>query len=307
MESQYTIILPCFNESNVIEELFLDIYEKLHSTEHKYQIILVDDASTDITIERAKAFNFNSNQFELKIIKLKHNSGHQDAIRHGLYYAHSLGQNSMGYIVMDSDGEDDPRAIEEFLKFKSDFDIVLVNRGNRKESFRFKLGYFFYRSIFQIITGRLISHGNFSMISARVLNNLIHQQFIHYGSFLTKQKFRINYFTCDRASRLDNNPKMNFQSLVFHGLYSMIEYSEEILYSLIKLFVLIIVALIGVTCYVIYSKYIAFTAISGWTSGVAGSLLISLLVIISTVILGLIMLSIKKITLQTTKNYDVIV
>jgi len=78
-------------------------------------------------------------------------------------------------------------------------------------------------------------------------------------------------------------------------------------YSLIKLFVLIIVALIGVTCYVIYSKYIAFTAISGWTSGVAGSLLISLLVIISTVILGLIMLSIKKITLQSTKNYDVIV
>jgi hypothetical protein len=71
-----------------------------------------------------------------------------------------------------------------------------------------------------------------------------------------------------------------------------------------KLFVLFIFALFGVACYVIYSKYIAFTAISGWTSGVAGSLFISLLVIVSTVILGLILLSIKKIMLQTSKNYD---
>jgi type III secretory pathway component EscU len=114
----------------------------------------------------------------------------------------------------------------------------------------------------------------------------------------------ISYFTFDRAARIDNNPKMNFQSLVFHGLYSMIEYSEEILYSLMKLFVLFIAALFGVACYVMYSKYIAFTAVSGWTSGVVGSLFISLLVIISTVILGLILLSIKKIMLQTSKNYD---
>ncbi len=304
MEKQYTLILPCFNESGVIERLLADIQQKLAKCNFQFLIILVDDGSTDQTVEIAHKFRFETNQFQLKIIRLRHNSGHQEAIRHGLHYAHSLQLNSAGYIVMDSDGEDDPAAIEHFLNQPDTNDIVLVNRGNRKESRRFKIGYFFYRIIFQIITGRNISHGNFSMISDRVLSKIVHQPFIHYGSFLTKQKMNIAYFTYDRAARIDNNPKMNFQSLVFHGLYSMIEYSEEILYSLMKLFVLFIIALFGVGCYVIYSIYIAFTAISGWTSGVAGSLFISLLVIISTVILGLILLSIKKILLQTSKNYD---
>lgn len=304
MEKSFCIILPCFNESGVIAQLLRDIEAKTVQSSYAFRIILVDDGSTDDTVAIAKAFQFQSPLYELKIIQLRHNSGHQEAIRHGLHYAHSLQTNAAGYIVMDSDGEDDPAAILNFIQGAGTNDIMLVNRGSRQESFRFKVGYFFYRIIFQIITGRNISHGNFSMISDRVLAKIVHQPFIHYGSFLTKQKMGISYFTFDRAARIDNNPKMNFQSLVFHGLYSMIEYSEEILYSLMKLFVLFIFALFGVACYVIYSKYIAFTAISGWTSGVAGSLFISLLVIVSTVILGLILLSIKKIMLQTSKNYD---
>jgi len=304
MEKQFCIILPCFNESGVIAQLLRDIEAKLAHSPFAFLIILVDDGSTDSTVAIAQGFQFQHSQFQLKIIQLRHNSGHQEAIRHGLHYAHSLQTNSEGYIVMDSDGEDDPAAILTFIERAGSSDIMLVNRGSRKERVSFKIGYFFYRMIFQLITGRNISHGNFSMISDRVLSKIVHQPFIHYGSFLTKQKMGISYFTFDRAARIDNNPKMNFQSLVFHGLYSMIEYSEEILYSLMKLFVLFIFALFGVACYVIYSKYIAFTAISGWTSGVAGSLFISLLVIVSTVILGLILLSIKKIMLQTSKNYD---
>jgi glycosyltransferase involved in cell wall biosynthesis len=305
MKNPYTLILPCFNESDVIERLFLDIQQRLSPTKLPFLIILVDDGSTDSTVEIAQKFQFESEQFQLKIIRLRHNSGHQEAIRHGLHYAHSLQLHAKYYIVMDSDGEDDPAAIAHFLAQPDvNREIVLINRGNRKESLRFKIGYFIYRIIFHILTGRYISHGNFSIISDRVLAKIVHQPFIHYGSFLTKQKMDISYFTYDRAARIDNNPKMNFQSLVFHGLYSMIEFSEEILYSLMKLFMILIVTLGGVGCYVIYSKYLAFTAISGWTSGVAGSLFISLLVIISTVILGLILLSIKKILLQTSKNYD---
>jgi glycosyltransferase involved in cell wall biosynthesis len=304
MVKSFCIILPCFNERGVIDQLLHDLEAKLAQSSFAFLIVLVDDGSTDDTVAIAQNFQFQSPKFQLKIIRVRHNSGHQEAIRHGLHFVHSLDTKAAGYIVMDSDGEDDPSAILPFIDCAGNSDITLVNRGSRREIFSFKVGYFFYRIIFQVITGRNISHGNFSMISDRVLSKIVHQPFIHYGSFLTKQKMDISYFTFDRAARIDNNPKMNFQSLVFHGLYSMIEYSEEILYSLMKLFVLFIAALFGIACYVLYSKYIAFTAISGWTSGVVGNLFISLLVIISTVILGLILLSIKKIMLQTSKNYD---
>jgi glycosyltransferase involved in cell wall biosynthesis len=304
MEKSFCIILPCFNERGVIAQLLGDLEAKLAQSPFAFLIVLVDDGCTDDTVAIAQRFQFLSPKFQLKIIQLRHNSGHQEAIRHGLHFVHSLQTNAEGYIVMDSDGEDDPAAILTFIERAGSSIITLVNRGSRRESFRFKVGYFFYRIIFQLITGRNISHGNFSMISDQVLSKIVHQPFIHYGSFLTKQKMGISYFTFDRAARIDKNPKMNFQSLVFHGLYSLIEFSEEILYSLMKLFILLIAALFGVACYVVYSKYFAFSAISGWTSGVAGSLFISLLVIVSTVILGLILLSIKKIMLQTSKNYD---
>jgi len=300
--NKYLIIAPCFNEHLVIAKFLDELEQKLKATNDSFVVIIVDDGSNDSTIEVLSSYQFTSEKFELKVIGLKFNMGHQEAIRQGLIYSKNLQLDIDGVVVMDSDGEDDPNAIVELIQFR-DSDIVFVQRGKRKENLQFKTGYFFYRHLFRAVTGKKIAHGNYSFISPKVLDAIAYQSFIHYAGFLSKQKFNIENFQYDRQKRIDGKSKMNYKNLVFHGLYSLVEYAEEILFSLIKLFGLIFISLIFIGTYVLYSKFISHNAISGWTSAIGANLVISSLVIISTIIIGLLLLSIKKSIHQKNEQY----
>lgn len=305
MSKQYIIVCPCYNEENVIE-LFLDeLEDKLVVTDANYVVVVVDDASTDLSLDILKKYNFKSDRFDLRLIRMNFNLGHQESIRQGLIYANELSKSADGIIVMDSDGEDDPKAIIELSKIDT-FDIVQVTRGKRQETAKFKIGYFFYKLLFRILTGNKISFGNYSLISSDVLRSISKQKYFHYSAFLSKQKFTINSIKYDRQKRLDGNSKMNYQRLIFHGLYSLIEYSEEVLYFMMKAFMILLIFLVGIIAFVLYSKFISQEAIHGWASSVGSSLIISCLIIISTIIVGLLLLSIKKLIElnQTAEPYE---
>jgi hypothetical protein len=96
---------------------------------------------------------------------------------------------------------------------------------------------------------------------------------------------------------------MNYKSLIFHGLFSIIEYSEELLFSFIRILFQLSILLFGVGLYALYSKFIALTAIPGWTSDMATGLFLAFIVMISTVVIGLFVISIKKILLLRNDNF----
>jgi hypothetical protein len=217
--------------------------------------------------------------------------GHQGAIRQAIRYASSL--DAKGYIVMDSDGEDDPAAILRLVN-ESDFDIVFVSRGKRKESFSFRAGYFLYKLLFKLICGNTINFGNYTMISKKVLGAIYPQNFDHYSAFLSKQKFRKTFIKFDRRKRIDGKSKMNMNSLVIHGLNSLLEYSEELLYFFIRSLVLILIIFIIYGGYVLYSFFISKEAIAGWTSNVVIGMINSMLIIAGIVVLGLLIVSQKN-------------
>ncbi|MCG8323488.1 MAG: glycosyltransferase [Cytophagales bacterium] len=302
MKEKYIIISPCFNEEKVIATFLETLENKLSSTERFFTVVMVDDASTDSTPEILRKFKFASADFQLKVIRLNCNSGHQEAIRQGLMYAQRIVDNVSGIVVMDSDGEDDPNAIIELIKMK-DFDIVFVARGKRHEGLKFKLGYFFYKILFKTIIGRNFTFGNYSLISPKVLNSLYTQKYFHYAAFLSKQKFDIQQIFFQRQKRIDGKSKMSYKSLVIHGLKSMIEYSEEILFFLMKFFLLIFLFLVSFGIYILYSKFISHKAILGWASSLGANLVNACLIIMSTIILGLILLSIKNSLRQDSNNY----
>lgn len=293
MKDKYVIVVPCYNEGSIISKFLDEVELKLKVTNLHFDIIIVDDASIDSTSEILKEYKFQSKEFELKVIRLRYNMGHQLAIKQGLIYVHSLNsQNLKGIVVMDSDGEDDPEAILQMITL-NEADIIFVERGKRKEKFTFKLGYFIYTILFRIIVGKRITYGNYSLISNKVLDAIVNQSFIHYAGFLSKQKFTIKKIKYDRQRRIDGHSKMSLKNLIFHGLYSFIEFAEEVLFTLMKLFffILVIITILGI--YVLYSKFISHKAIVGWASSISFSLAISGLIIISTIIIGLLLLSIK--------------
>jgi glycosyltransferase involved in cell wall biosynthesis len=299
----YIIIAPCFNEEQVIEQFLKDLQAKLGRTGTRFSVLLVDDSSTDQSLALLKRFAFEVPSMSLHVITLHTNMGHQEAIRQGLQYAYHHLVPADGIIVMDSDGEDDPSAIVKLLEIKT-FDIVYVSRAKRQERWPFKVGYFFYRLLFRMVIGKTVSYGNYSMISPGVLRQIHQAHFLHYASFLSRLRVNIQSLPFDRQRRIDGKSKMNYQGLIFHGLMSLVEYSEELLFSLLKAFAGIALGLFGWLCYILYAKFVSETAIAGWASSLGFSLIIVGLVIINTVILGLLLLSIKKTLVQKTAAYE---
>lgn len=310
MEKHFVIVTPCFNEEKVVR-LFLESLEKtLGETGARFTVVAVDDGSLDSTKEILQHFTFKSDTFSLKPISLLSNMGHQEAIRQGLMYAQKLvelstrgGGGISGVIVMDSDGEDDPAAIRNLIDLIG-FDIVFVSRGKRTEGLGFKLGYYLYKLLFKIVIGKSITFGNYSLISPRVLKAVSRGNFMHYPAFLSKLRFPIRTIIFDRKRRIDGKSKMSYKGLVFHGLRSLVEYSEEMLYFMMKVFVGFVFILAGVAGYVFYDKFIAKSAVLGWAGMMVTGLVIIMLVILTGVISGLLLLSIKKMVTQNTEAFE---
>jgi hypothetical protein len=288
---KYVVISPFYNEEKGIAVFLYELEKIFAKTSYGYTVIMVDDCSIDSGFDKLKSFKFQSENYELKIIRMKYNVGHQSAIKYGLRYARNF--DALGYIVIDSDGEDDPAAILTLVE-KQSFDILFVSRAHRENTIAFKTGYLIYKAIFKLISNNNINFGNYSMISRKVLNSIYLQSYEHYPAFLSKLKFKKESIKFDRRRRIDGFSKMTYNDLIMHGLRSLVEYSEELLFLFIRILFFIIFIFILYGGYSIYSKFISHDAIPGWTSTIALALINSILVISGIIVLGLLILSKKN-------------
>ena len=290
---RFVIVIPCFNEETVIKRFLDELEAVLSTTPFGFVVVMVDDCSTDGTQTVLKESGFRDEAHTLKPIRLTFNCGHQGAIRQGLRYAERY--EADGYIVMDSDGEDDPAAIAALTE-SIGHDIVFVKRGKRSESILFKTFYALYKVLFRVISGNHIYFGNFSMISRRALLSVNRQEFVHYPAFLSKTRFSKTHIRVDRRKRIDGTSKMNFDSLVMHGLMSLVEYSEQLLFLFIRILLAMMVFLAAVVGFVAYEYFIKHRAIAGWTSTMATNLMNGVLITSGTIVLGLLIVSKRRIS-----------
>lgn len=133
MKSVYlSIVVPVFNEQENVQFLHEKLSDECRKIKKNYEIIYVDDGSTDKTIEII--CSIQTVDPSVRIIKLSRNHGHQIALSAGL--DHSEGEFT---ITMDADLQHPPELIPEFLKKASEgYDVVTgvknytVNRGALK-------------------------------------------------------------------------------------------------------------------------------------------------------------------------------
>ncbi len=169
----YTIILPTYNDWKSLSVLLDQIEDNLKNTKNIYKILVIDDNSSEKNI-----YKFNQNKFfkEIKIISLKKNVGSQKAIATGLKFINKYkNKNEDKFIIMDSDGEDDPKKIRELIKFvdkNNNTEIITMNRTLRKESFFFSIFYEIHLLITFFITFKYIRFGNFSFLNKNVIKEI---------------------------------------------------------------------------------------------------------------------------------------
>jgi len=166
-----SIVVPCFNEKEVIALTYRRLVEVLGGRGFGLQIIFVDDGSTDCTPELA--VGLSNEDPRVKTVLLSRNFGHQAAVSAGLANA-----DGDAVVVIDADLQDPPEVVIQMIEKWSDgADVVYGIRTKRKEAFLKRTGYKYFYRIFRRLADidAPIDAGDFSLIDRRVLaviNNL---------------------------------------------------------------------------------------------------------------------------------------
>lgn len=156
------VISPFLNESKGLPVFLQSLESVFANVNCLVSFYLVDDGSTDDSVQLVKEYALAHAHIELHLISLEFNSGHQVAIYEGLKKATEGKYDN--YIILDSDGQDDPTIIPALIE-KATFDVVWVRRSSRSEGIYFQFGYLIYQLIYQLISGRKIDFGNYSIIT----------------------------------------------------------------------------------------------------------------------------------------------
>lgn len=123
-----TIVVPCYNESIGVKHLYEQIVLCLSTSKHKFEILFVDDGSSDDTVSVIKGLQTRNN-FEVTLISFSKNCGHQVALRAG--YKEAKGDAT---ICMDADLQHPPEILNQMIEeMENGFDIVTAIRDDNDE------------------------------------------------------------------------------------------------------------------------------------------------------------------------------
>ena len=288
------IIIPFFNEEKAIEGFLKKLTDSTNRIKENFNLIFIDDFSFDITSQIIEKFSF-SNNVKYTILKNNANSGNQYSINSGINFIFNNKLDFEKLIIMDSDGEDDPLMIEKLLHYSVKSEVVVAKRGTRNESKFVQILYYLYKVIFRLLTGLKLDFGNFTLISRNVAQEIFTKSFVHYPASLLKLKYNILRIKIDKGTRIGGSSSTNFQFLVYHAIFSIMEMSEFFFFRIIKLFIVLFVLLFILSGYILYTKFILGITISGWASLSLIGVVISELVILNTLLLGIMIIySFKK-------------
>ena len=161
-----SIVVPCFNEEDVIRLTYRRLVDVLGKRGFSLQIVFVDDGSDDRTPDIAA--EIAEIDPRVKAVLLSRNFGHQAAVSAGLADA-----DGDAAVIMDADLQDPPEVVIQMTeKWLQGADIVYGIRTKRKESLLKRAGYnLFYRAFRRLANIDVpVDAGDFSLIDRKVLD-----------------------------------------------------------------------------------------------------------------------------------------
>lgn len=222
-------------------------------------------------------------------IDLTRNVGHQKAIALGISYV-SAHYPDLPIIVMDADGEDQPRHLSLLTeRAEKENKIVFAQRTKRHEGFVFQIFYRIYKLVFSLLTGKSIAFGNFSFIPGHLAVRVAHVSEIwnHFSGGIIKSKIPFATLPLERGRRLAGQSKMNFSSLVLHGLSAVAVHADTMAVRLLLFCVglvgLSVLSILSVAFIKLFTPFAspgwATTVVSIFTGLIMQSFLVSLLLL----------------------------
>ena len=169
MKITYSIIAPIYNEIENLPELYRRVKEVMDSAGEPWELILVDDGSTDGSTEKIR--ELAQNDKTIRPVIFARNFGHQVAITAGWDYA-----RGDAVVIIDADLQDPPEVILDLAKkWKEGYEVIYAVRGEREGESWFKLwtASLFYRLIYRITDVKIpVDTGDFRLMDRKVVDVL---------------------------------------------------------------------------------------------------------------------------------------
>lgn len=166
-EPVFSVIAPIFNELENLPLLYARVKEVMDSTGEPWELILVDDGSSDGSTDVIRKLALEDER--VRPVIFARNFGHQIAVTAGMDY--SRGQ---AVTIIDSDLQDPPEVILDLIeKWREGYQIVYAVRSEREGESWFKLttASLFYKLIFKITDVKIpLNTGDFRLIDRTALD-----------------------------------------------------------------------------------------------------------------------------------------
>ena len=278
-----TVLIPLYNDWDSAVELLWQL-DLESGREHRLFVVFVDDGST-----QARPHGLISRPFSAIVsvihLRLKCNMGHQRAIAAALSW---LGSQEIvrPVVIMDGDGEDRPSDVPRMLRVFEQWDgakAIFAERTKRSESFLFKQFYNLYRWLHRIMIGFPVKIGNFSVIPPGHVEGLIvsNSLWYHYAATVIRTRLPYELVKTSRGTRYKGESKMNFVSLVRHGISAIAVHAEVLSVRMLIASCIITLLGVGTLCALVWIRVSTSLAIPGWATTMSGLVVIALLQVLS--------------------------
>ncbi len=219
-----SIVIPMLNERDGLRPLFDHVARIIQDTPVEWELVIVDDGSTDGTRELIAKELARFPRWRL--IFLSRNFGQQPAYRAGLEHA-----RGDAVIFLDADLQDPPELIPQLLvKWSEGFKVVTGCRVSREERGLRRVLFDLFHQLFHRMTGRVmpVNSGMFSLVDRVVVNQLLAAR--ETNLFLPALKcwygFPQTTISYARKDRAVGEPKQSFRKLFRYALDGLFSFSD---------------------------------------------------------------------------------
>ena len=281
-----SIVVPCMNEQEVLRETHQRLVAVLQQAPLNFEIVYVDDGSTDSTPEVLRELQAQDTQ--VRVVRFSRNFGHQVAITAGLEHA-----SGDAVVIIDADLQDPPEVVLEFLaKLLDGYDVVYGVRTERDGETAFKrwTARFFYRFISRLSDTRIpLDTGDFRLMDRRVVDSLLsmpeRDRFVRgMVSWLGFSQVGVPYHRASRAAGATKFSLFKMVRFALDGIFS---------FSILPLrlatwtgFAASAVAIVGIIIVLLERFFQVPGLVKGWSSAVIAELFIGGVQLICIGIIG---------------------
>ena len=283
-----SVVIPMYNEQEVVKKCYEKINNTLKSIEDKYdyEIIFINDGSKDKTLEILK--DIAKNDKKVKIIVFSRNFGHQSAVTAGL-------KNVTGdaIVIIDADLQDPPELIPQMLElWEKGNDIIYGKRKTRKGESKFKLltASMFYKTLNLLSDVEIPKDtGDFRLVDRNVvdiINELPeHNKFLRgLFSWVGFKQIPFEYERKERVAGKTKYPLSKMLKLAQDGIFSFSTKPLRIVgtMGIISILISIIILIYSILSYIFNWNDLA----SGWTSMMVTMTFLGGMILISLWMIG---------------------